>query len=289
MICRLHVAIRGGCAGLFVLLLAFGAECRPEAASGDRASGPARGSTAVAPIVDVGEGQLFGASRGDEWVSAGRAVDYVEAGQSYRLIQGNDTLGTRAGSASEPPRETCDNPAVQIRPRPASPRDVIAVAGSWPLLPRAPQVQDTTQAVYKTAVAQHLRGQGIEIEAAAVSLDQVLRVDLDGDETMEVLVVSHRARGSATSAQAGDYGLVLLRTVVDGAVRQRAVEAEYYREACLGECAPSTYRVAAVLDANGDETMEVVTAMSYFEGRGKRIYAIDDGEPGRVLSWRCGV
>jgi len=47
-------------------------------------------------------------------------------------------------------------------------------------------------------------------------------------------------------------------------VRERALEKEfeeeYFREACLGECAPSTFRVVAVLDANGDGMMEVVTA-----------------------------
>ena len=270
------------------MLLVLGAECRPGAPPGDEASGTARESP-VAPIVDVGTGQLFGASRGGEWISAEKAVESVEAGQRYRRVRLTDTLGLGTGSSPGPATETCDNPMVRIQPRPKRPRDVIAVAGSWPLLPQTPRVQDSTQVVYKTAVAEHLRGQGIEIAAAAVSLNQVLRVDLDGEGAMEALIVSHRARGSATSARADDYGLVLLRTIVDGEVRQRAVEEEYYQEACLGECAPSTYRVAAVLDANGDGTMEVVTATSYFEGAGKRIHAVDRGEPERVLSWRCGV
>lgn len=242
-----------GGAGLCVLLLALGAECRSGTPSDAETPRAIHESTAVAPIVDVGEGQLFGASRGDEWIPAERAEEYVVAGEQYRLIQWTDTLGTRAGSASRPARETCDNPTVQIDYRPQSPRDVIAVAGSWTVLPRVPRVQDTTQSVYKTAVAEHLHRHGIEIEVAAVSLDQVLRVDLDGE------------------------------------VRQRALEEDYFREACLGDCAPSTYRVAAVFDANGDGTMEVVTSTSYFEGRGKRVYAVDSGEPERVLSWRCGV
>jgi len=248
-----------------------------------------REAPAVAPIVDVGEGQLFGASRGSEWLSADQASAYVEAGQRYRLVRLTDTLGTRTGSAPRPARETCDNPTVRIDPRPEGDRDVIAVGGTWNPLPRTPRVQDTTQTVYKAAVAEHLRRQGLEIDDAAVSLDQVLRVDLDGEGTMGVLLVSHRARGSVTSAQANDYGLVLLRTLVDGEVRQRALEEEYYQEACLGDCAPSTFRVAAVLDANGDGVMEVVTSTSYFEGRGKRVYAVEDGEPERVLSWGCGV
>lgn len=278
-----------GGAGLCVLLLALGAECRSGTPSDAETPRAIHESTAVAPIVDVGEGQLFGASRGDEWIPAERAEEYVKAGEQYRLIQWTDSLGTRAGSAPRPARETCDNPTVQIDYRPQSPRDVIAVAGSWTVLPRVPRVRDTTQSVYKTAVAEHLHRHGIEIEAAAVSLDQVLRVDLDGEGTTEALIVSHRMRGSATSARADDYGLVLLRTLVDGEVRQRALEEDYFREACLGDCAPSTYRVAAVFDANGDGTMEVVTSTSYFEGRGKRVYAVDSGEPERVLSWRCGV
>jgi len=283
-VCRLV-----GCAYVFAALVLLGAECRSGATSGAGAAASVPGSTAVAPIVDVGEEQLFGASRGEEWVPADRAAEYVEAEQRYRLVRWTDTLGTGTGSAPRPARETCDNPMVRIDPQPPARRDVIAVGGAWNPLPRVPRVQDTTQTVYKTAVAEHLRRQGLKINDAAVSLDQVLRVDLDGEGTTEALIVSHRARGSATSARANDYGLVLLRTVVDEEVRQRALEAEYYREACLGECAPSTFRVAAVLDANGDGTMEVVTATSYFEGRGKRLYTVDDGEPERVLSWTCGV
>ena len=286
-----HRLVGGACLVLFFVLL--GAECRSEAPSGEASSTEASTSvqedSPVVPIVDVDEGQLFGASRGDEWMPADRAAEHVEAGQRYRLVRLTDTLGTRTGSAPTPARETCDNPTVRIDSRPLAGRDVIAVGGGWNPLPRVPRVQDTTQTVYRAAVAEHLRRQGLEIDDAAVTLDQVLRVDLDGEGTMDVLLVSHRARGSATSAQANDYGLVLLRTLVDGEVRQRTLEAEYYREACLGDCAPSTFRVAAVLDANGDGTMEVVTATSYFEGRGKRVYAVDDGKPERVLSWRCGV
>jgi hypothetical protein len=222
-------------------------------------------------------------------MAADRAAEHVEAGQRYRLVRLTDTLGTQTGSGPMPARETCDNPTVRIDPRSEADRDVIAVGGSWNPLPRVPRVQDTTQTVYKAAVAEHLRRQGLEIDDAAVSLDQVLRVDLDGEGTMDVLLVSHRARGSVTSAQANDYGLVLLRTLVDGAVRQRALEAEYYQEACLGDCAPSTFRVAAVLDANGDGAMEVVTGTSYFEGRGKRVYTVENGTPEQVLSWQCGV
>lgn len=222
-------------------------------------------------------------------MDADPAAERVDSIRRYRLYQLTDTLGTRAGTAPSSPAETCQNPTVRIRNRPPSDRDVIGVAGPWNALPRVPSVQDTTQRVYKAAVADVLRERDVEIEPATVRLDQVLRVDLEGDGTEEVLIVSHRRRGSATTALANDYALVLLRTVVEGTVHQRPLEEEYYPEKCLAECAPSTYWIAAVLDANGDGTMEVVTGFRYFEGEGKRLHAVDRDEPESVLSWRCGV
>lgn len=277
-----------------MLLVLLGLGCQPEAQPGEgtRDTTTANAPSRVHPIVDVGESQLFGASRGAQWLTADRAAEHLDSERSYRLYRLTDTLGTRTGPPPTISRETCRNPAVRIRPRPDTDRDVIGVAGEWNALPRRPRVQDTAQHVYKTAVADHLQQQGVEIEAGNVRLDQVLRVDLEGDGPEEVLIVSNRLRGSATTALANDYALVLLRRVADGEVRQIPLEEEFFLERCLGECAPSSYRIAAVLDTNGDGTMEVVTGFRYFEGEGKRIYSRtpserDGAEP--VLSWRCGV
>ncbi len=279
-----------------VLLLLVGLGCEPRAQSGEGAhdtdtttADTARQAPRVHPIVDAGEGQLFGASRDGRWLSADRTLESVGSTRRYRLYHLTDTLGTRKGTAPTPAAETCRNPEVRIPALPATVRDVMGVAGDWNAMPRSPTLQDTTQSVYKAAVAGYLRRRDLEIEETDVRLDQVLRVDLEGDGREEVLIVSNRRRGSETTALANDYGLVLLRRVVDGAVRQRPLDEEYYLETCVAECAPSSFWIAAVLDANGDGTMEVVTGFRYFEGEGKRIYSVDRNGAEPVLSWRCGV
>lgn len=279
---------------VFLILLGLG--CEPRAQSGEGARDTdtttpdtVRQAPRLHPIVDAEEGQLFGGSQGGRWLSADRTVESVDSTRRYRLYRLTDTLGTRDGTAPSPAAETCRNPAVRIPSLSSPDRDVIGVAGDWNALPRRPTLQDTTQLVYKSAVAAYLRRQELEVEAEHVRLDQVLRVDLEGDGREEVLIVSNRQRGSETTALANDYGLVLLRRIVDGTVRQRPLDEEYYRETCVAECAPSSFWIAAVLDANGDGTMEVVTGFRYFEGEGKRIYAVEQGEAREVLSWRCGV
>lgn len=284
------------CSYPLILLILLGLGCEPRAQSGEGtrdtdATTPdtARQAPRVHPIVDAGEGQLFGASRDGRWLSPDRTVGAVDSTRPYRLYRLTDTLGRRNGAAPTPAAETCRNPEVRISALPATARDVIGVAGDWNAMPRRPTLQDTTQLVYKAAVAAYLRRQDLEIEETDVRLDQVLRVDLEGNGREEVLIVSNRRRGSETTALANDYGLVLLRRVVDGRVRQRPLDEEYYLETCVAECAPSSFWIAAVLDANGDGTMEVVTGFRYFEGEGKRIYAVDRNGAEPVLSWRCGV
>lgn len=269
---------------LFVVLLIVG--CRSDSATDKTANDRDRTVAQVHPIVDASEEQLFGASRDGEWLTGVEAAEYVQPDQRFRLYRLTDTLGTGRAADPEPAGETCMNPTVRMRGVPDHGGDIMAVAGDWNALPRVPAVMDTTQAIYKNVVGDHLQHQGI---AAAVSLDQVLRVDLDGDGVDEVLIAANRLRGSETSALSGDHALVLLRKLVDGEVREIVLEEEYYPEECIATCAPSSYRIAAVLDLNGDGVMEVITDFQYFEGRGKNVHAINGEEADRVLSWRCGA
>jgi hypothetical protein len=261
----------------------IGCESDPQADSA-----PAeRPAAEVAPIVDASAGQLFGASRGEEWLTATEAASHVSDGQEYRLYGLTDSYGARWGSGVESPDETCTNPAVDVADLPDAHQDLLGVVGAWDVQLRVPAVQDTTQQTYRRHLAEYLEEHGIE--ADTVPLDQVLRVDLEGDGVEEVILVSNRLRGSETMAMAGDHAVVLLRTVIEDEVRQIPLEAEYYAEECIGECVPSSFRVTNVLDLNGDGVLEVVTGFEYFEGRGKRIHAVDGEDTEVVLSWRCGV
>lgn len=267
---------------LLTVVLAGGCQpsSQPDAPADDRQAD-------VYPIVDASRGQLFGASRNGDWLTGEEAASFVEEGREYRLFGLTDTLGTHTGGSIQPAGEICTNPSLSVDNLPAGRSDVIGVTGSWEILPRVSVVQDTTQQIYRERIADHLEDHDIQV--SSVELDQVLRIDLEGDGVEEVLIVSNRLRGSETMAMAGDYGVILLRRVIDGEVRETPLEAEYYPEECIGECAPSSFRVSNVLDLNADGILEVVTGFRYSEGRGKRIHAVDGLQSEVVLSWRCGV
>jgi hypothetical protein len=63
---------------------------------------------------------------------------------------------------------------------------VIRLAAPWNALPRKPRIADTTQQVYVDAVRDFLKTKGIE--QPKVKIDNILRVDLDGDGEDEVLI-----------------------------------------------------------------------------------------------------
>ena len=108
-----------------------------------------------------------------------------------------------------------------------------------------------------------------------------------GDNTDEVLIAANLVRGAGTSARPGDYSVVLLRKITKGEVQTIPLVEEYYLTACIGECAPATHRVAALLDMSGDGVIEIVLAWRDYKGRGKAVYQVEDGEVTNVLSWAC--
>jgi hypothetical protein len=236
-------------------------------------------------IVDANEAILFGAVTNGRWLPAGSAAPLIRGGTTYRLYTLARSLGEREGGAAEPPSETCSNPIVHIVDSPRVDEDVIGVNGDRNALPRTPSVQSTRQPAYRNVIAQWVEAHGIA--DPLVNITQILRVDLEGDNVDEVLIAANLLRGVGTSARAGDYAVVLLRSVAGGEVRTVPLVQEYYPAGCIAECTPATHRVAAVLDVSGDGLMEVVLAWQDYEGRGKAIYRAEAGGIVEALSWTC--
>jgi transcriptional regulator with XRE-family HTH domain len=254
---------------------------RPVARSEPRASSAPTGHF----IVDAAEGMLFGAVANRRWLPAGNAAPLIREGMKYRLYRLTGPLGERLGGAARPPPATCSNPTVRIADPTPGGEDVIAVSGDSNALPRAPSVQSTRQLAYRDRVAQWLRARGIA--DPSLNITQLLRVDLEGDNVDEVLIAANRLRGAGTSAQAGDYAVVLMRKITAGAVQTIPLAEEYYPTGCIADCAPAAYRVAAVLDVSGDGVMEVVLSWQNYEARGKSIYRAEEGGMVRTLAWEC--
>jgi hypothetical protein len=84
------------------------------------------------------------------------------------------------------------------------------------------------------------------------------------------------------------YSIVILRRVVAGKVQAQVLAGELYPKPDES-IAPNVYKIAAVLDLNGDGKLEVIVHSFYYEG-GET--AIDRCHPDKiepVLSIECGA
>jgi len=248
----------------------------------------------VHPIVEVQSGYLFGATADGKWIKSDEAAKALPDEKTYEIYGLTQSLGHARGTAPTPSEEDvcADLLTVSLSPKPEN--GIIALAAPWNALPRKPQVIDQTQQVYVDAVRDFLQTKGID--QPKVKIENILRIDLDGDGEEEVLISAsnyfQKEEGVPMRSPAGSYSMVLLRRVVAGKVETQLVEGEFYPKAYKDTekfNAPNAYKVIAVLDLDGDGKMEVVVASSYYEGAATTIYRCNPKKVEQLLSVACGV
>ncbi|HUS14703.1 MAG TPA: hypothetical protein VM536_06750 [Chloroflexia bacterium] len=237
-------------------------------------------------VIDLQDQCLLGGVMNGVWSSDNVIATTLKGGESYRLYSLATALGHGSGTAPESVGAPCeDTLQVTVAPTPAA--ATLAVGGTWNPQPRRPEVLNPDQAVYRDAAAAVLRAHGIT--NPQVHLTQLVRVDLEGDGTPEVLVTAtYYQDGVAPHATVGDYSVVFLRKVIGGQVQTMLLDGDFYTEG-IPFGAPMTYAITGILDLNGDGTLEVAVRYQYYEGAGTGVYQIKGTQVEIVLSCGCGA
>jgi len=249
----------------------------------------------VHPIVEVQSGYLFGATINSKWIKSEEAAKAISDERTYKIYGLTQSLGEANGAKPKPSEEEVCSDVLTVSLSSKPDKGAIALAAPWNALPRKPRIADTTQQVYVDAVREFLRTK--EIDQPKVKIENILRVDLDGDGEEEVLISAtnyfDKENRAPMQSPAGSYSMVLLRRVVAGKVETQLVDGEFYPKAYLSNDAsfnaPNAYTVIAVLDLDGDGKMEVVVASSYYEGEATTIYRCGPKKVEAVLSVACGA
>jgi hypothetical protein len=247
-----------------------------------------RGSL-VAPIVESDTRWLLGGAYGKHWLDGQTTATLLGGSEQYHLYSLAGPAGEATGSKPASIGPPCEGTfEVDLAPRPPI-SGTIALAGDWNALPRSSVEENQATSTYRQAVADVLRKNGIT--NPDVRLTRVVRADLEGDGTEEVLITATRQIGngvSGASVGVGDYSVLVLRTTIDGVEKNIPIVGEYYTEA-HEFAAPNEYKLVGVLDLNGDGKMEIVIHSAYYEGAATIVYSVDDGQAREVLSAGCGV
>src|SRR5438132_4662923 len=130
------------------------------------------------PIVEVQSGYLFGATSNGKWIKADETAKLIGHETTYRVYGLTQALGDAKGDKPKPANGPCEE-TLAVSLSPETEKGVIAIAAPWNALPRKPQVTDPTQKTYVDAVRDFLKTK--EIDQPKVKIDNILRIDLDGD------------------------------------------------------------------------------------------------------------
>lgn len=247
------------------------------------------------PIVDVESGYLFGATADGKWIKPEEAAKALQGKMTYHVYGLTQSLGEAKGDQPKPSEEEVCSDVLTVSLSPKPDKGAVALAAPWNALPRKVQVIDPTQKVYVDTVRDFLKTKGIE--QPKVKIQNILRVDLDGEGEEEVLISTtnyfQKEEGAPMRSPAGSYSMVLLRRLVAGKVETQLVQGEFYPKAFKETeeefNAPNAYKLIAVLDLDGDGKMEVVVASQYYEGGATTIYRCNPKKVEELLSVACGV
>lgn len=271
-----------GVSAAYTLRVAVGSDLPPATSEpGEEAPGGP-----LYPIVDAETGYLLGGTQNGVWVDAATYAGYLQdTERPYDLFILAGRQGNVTGSRPVTPAGVCTQPIVSFQPA-GSRTGAVALAARWDAAPRLAQSLPVDTAEYREAVTTLLQEQGVA--NPEISIDSILRVDLEGDGVDEVLIAASRlaSGASAPPVAAGDYALLVLRKVIDGAVATIPIALDVYPTAS-DLAYPFRYGVLGLLDLDGDGELEIVVEAERYEGRQVSVYGAAGAGVQQLLQAGC--
>jgi hypothetical protein len=160
----------------------------------------------------------------------------------------------------------------------------VAISAPWDLYPNLVE-EFEDDGTYSAIAAELLADRGLVVAEPVVK--QLFRTDLEGDGTNEILVVAEHLSGGYLP-EAGDYSIVFLQKVVDGAVRTIFIDGSVILDP--EDAFVVGFAIGSVADLNGDAQMEIIVDAAYFEGLGVELWEYVDDDIGlfKYLEMGCG-
>lgn len=217
----------------------------------------------------------------------------VTGGEEYQVVRLDEPITTAVGSAPTTTCEPLELTSVLLDPDPSVDYfdvDPIAVQTEFDVRPHEVEMLGLDLPAYIDATTELLAARGVVVPL--INVEQVIRTDLEGDGTDEVIVAASTIDPSDVLAtEVGDYSLVYLRKVVQGEVQTAILVDEIVTSLDQLPFGAVRYRVSAVADLNGDGKMEIVLSSEVWEGASVEAweYVNDDLGPVQVLTCGCGV
>jgi len=226
---------------------------------------------------------LLGGTENSAWLSP-ETVALNLSNETYRIFGLNGPTGSADGE--EPVLDQiCQLYQVDTDLVPQDELSV-GVTGNWDVTPRLVEEFPTDTATYVDELTNWLREKGFP--KPVVDISQILRVDIEGDGSDEVLIsASHFVEPTRHDVEFGDYSLVLMRKVVGDSVETIPIVADYYRE--VATQFPLTYAYTFPADLNGDGVLEVLVGVERWEGSGVIAFEIDGTTASPVFEALCGL
>jgi hypothetical protein len=178
---------------------------------------------------------------------------------------------------------------ITFKPAPKTPEPVVAVAGTWPAMPRQPRLITENLQPNVEVAKEVLESKGIT--DPQVNLTQVIEIDLDGDGINEVLVSATRYTMAHLSdlLNDGDYSMLFLQKMAKGTVRNIPIVGIFKAASRPEPGLAMIFRVTGLVDADGDGVMEMVANYTYYEGGGAELYRLKGDQMELVLSEGWGA